>query len=102
MLRVRISGGWEHRDHATGRPIRWAIRQGHKGFADTLNDSAATCEHSKSIAIEVGFCNVFNTCARLSPSTPLKSVTFFVNRLANLTCVRLFLTALPQSLDEFF
>jgi hypothetical protein len=77
MLRVRISGGWEHRDHATGRPIRWAIRQGHKGFADTLNDSAATCEHSKSIAIEVGFCNVFNTCARLSPSTPLKKCDIF-------------------------
>src|ERR1700722_8924500 len=39
----RTSGRWEHRDHATGGPVRWPIRHGHKGSGEALQDSAATC-----------------------------------------------------------
>src|ERR1700733_5803312 len=39
----RISGRWEHGDHATARPFRRRIRQGHKGSGDALQNSIATC-----------------------------------------------------------
>src|ERR1700722_10166580 len=34
----RIPGRWEHRDHASGRPVCRGIRQGCKGVGDALQD----------------------------------------------------------------
>src|SRR5580700_5644958 len=51
----RISGRWGHCDLATGRPVRWAICQGHKGSGGALQDSAAT--YRESIGGDIRRCN---------------------------------------------
>src|SRR5580704_3029439 len=46
---------WGHCDLATGRPVRWAICQGHKGSGGALQDSAAT--YRESIGGDIRRCN---------------------------------------------